>query len=508
MIKNNLMKFICFFVVAVLAAGTAISQPTKQVRGTWINLPYQDFRNKYMNPVHLNYTDPLFWHTKMKEYSQMGITYVIIMAVANDEKSFYPSKFMEPAFAAGVESPVEAIMNSADEFGMKVFMSCGWAIDQFEDIRKPEIKLIQQKIMKETAELFGKHKSFYGWYLPVEDSLSPEFSDHSIDAVNVLTETARQLTPNRKVMISPYGIWSANLKGKRFADQIKKLRVDIIAYQDEVGCVREPFPMKRMKENFKMLGKIHEDTNIEFWANAESFTWEERTNSRESALIPAAFPRYLSQIVGAEMSGAKEIVSFSIYGIMDKPTSRMPIGQPLGAAKYYMDYMDWKNGVGRWPLLEKTLRGDVKNAATGKSVKFNTASSSENNPGNLTDNSFGHEDYNDKNWLSFDNGVMDFEIDLEQKTDIKSVSVRFLHYKKKSIFIPRIVHIYVSEDGKGFKKVNTIAMDKFPNDLHDCWIDIALVDGLEETARYIKVVAEGDKNGQILCDEVLVNPIL
>lgn len=40
--------------------------------------------------------------------------------------------------------------------------------------------------------------------------------------------------------------------------------MDIIAYQDEVGCVREPMPMQRMKENFKLLNTIHKEAGIRF----------------------------------------------------------------------------------------------------------------------------------------------------------------------------------------------------------------------------------------------------
>ena len=34
---------------------------TLPVTGTFINLPYQDVRNKYTNPQHLDYTDPDMW---------------------------------------------------------------------------------------------------------------------------------------------------------------------------------------------------------------------------------------------------------------------------------------------------------------------------------------------------------------------------------------------------------------------------------------------------------------
>ena len=500
----KIKKSIFFFIVAMAIANISNSQTIKQVRGTFVNLVYQDVRNKYMNPADVNGTDPQLWKTKMREYSDMGVSYVIIMALANEGKSYYPSKFMQHAYPEGRESPVEAIVQAADKYGMKVFLSCGWAYDQDDDVSKPETRAKMIKIMKELCDLFKQNKSFYGWYLPVEQSLAPILSDKAVEDVNSLTSIAKKLTPRRKVMISPYGIWDSEIGTKKFSDQIEKLKVDIIAYQDEIGCVRKPFPMERMKKNFKILGQIHKGTGIEFWSNIESFTWQKKSNSRESALIPAPFPRYLSQIVGATMAGAQDIVSFSVYGIMDNPDSDMPLGQPIWSAKFYNYYMDWLAGRGRWQLLEKTLKGSVPNIATGKTVHFYTKPSSKYNKGNLTDNSFGQENYHDSSWLGFQNGKMIFEVDLDSVKDVNSIALRLLHYSPANIFLPKIIDFYLSNDGISYWKAGTTLPDSFPNDHLDCWIDLGFIDKLKESARYIKVVASGNSDSWIFCDEIIV----
>ena len=69
-----------------------------------------------------------------------------------------------------------------------------------------------------------------------------------------------------------------------------------------------------------------------------------------------------------------------------------------------------------------------------------------------------------------------------------------------------MVDFYISTDGKSYKKVKTIAMETTPNNLHDCWIDIAVANGLKENARYIKVIAENKKGTWLMTDEILVNP--
>ena len=41
------------------------------ITGTFLNLPYQDVRNKYTNPLSMDYTDPAFWEAKVSEMHKM-----------------------------------------------------------------------------------------------------------------------------------------------------------------------------------------------------------------------------------------------------------------------------------------------------------------------------------------------------------------------------------------------------------------------------------------------------
>jgi len=496
-------------IIGFLLLVTSIAQAqsvTKPVRGTFINFVYQDERNKYMNPAGVDMISPDLWRMKIKELSEMGIEYVILMYVANEGKSFYQSDFMPHAYPAGKQSPVEAIMDAADKLNIKVFMSTGWAKDQDDNPRLPAIRAIQMKIMHETANLFSSHKSFYGWYLPCEDVVGPFLSQQAVDAANSLTAEAKKLTPKARVMISPYGLRLSNFEDNIFAEQIAKLNVDIIAYQDEIGCVVETLPLSHMKENFKHLREVHNKTKIELWSNNEFFTWEKGLNVRPSALIPAPFPRFLSQLVGVSRAGVDEVISFAVCGILDKPDSKMPIGQPLFAARAYKDYMDWKSGNGRWPLLEATFNGNLKHEGISKSVSFVNAPSPAYSSGNMTDGKLGIEDYNDKNWLGFEKKDMIVTIDLESKQQIKSVAARFLTYKLMNIFLPTSVEFSVSDDGKKFKTVKTVTMDQYLNDRYDCWIDLAEADHIDENVRFVRVYAINGSAQWIFADEVLVNP--
>ena len=135
----------------------------KPITGTWINLAYKDVRNRYTNPQSFDNTDPELWKAKVRELSAMGIEYLVFMEVANEGKAYYPSQLMPWWYDKDKQSPVEAILDEAARYDMKVFMSTGWAKDQDDNLQDPAIKQRQLQIMEELAVFYKNHKAFYGW---------------------------------------------------------------------------------------------------------------------------------------------------------------------------------------------------------------------------------------------------------------------------------------------------------------------------------------------------------
>lgn len=161
-----------------------------------------------------------------------------------------------------------------------------------------------------------------------------DFAEHAVQSVNTLVEKARVLTPGKKTLISPYGIVNSAFDDPAYERQLAKLKVDIIAYQDEIGCVREQFPLLRLKRSWEKLRAIHDRLGIALWANCETFTWENETNDRASALIPSAYSRLLSQQVAASVAGVETITSFMMYGLFDKPDSPFNWGSQFGRIRH------------------------------------------------------------------------------------------------------------------------------------------------------------------------------
>ena len=451
------------------------------ITGTFLNLPYQDVRNKYTNPLDMDYTDPLFWETKVNEMHSMGMEYIVLMAVANEGYAYYPSRLMPWIYSPALKSPVDAIMDVAAENGMKVFMSIGWAKYQDDNLRDPAIKGRQIEMMKELASIYGSHPAMYGWYLPVEDCFGPVLTDYAVDAVNALTDMARGLTPEAKVLISPYGIFNSDFDDPRYEQQILKLKVDIIAYQDEIGCVRERYPLPRLRENWKKLRAIHDKTDIQMWANCESFAWEKATNDRTSALIPASFSRLLSQLAAATEGGVDRIISFMMYGIYEDPSTPYQIGQPYWSHKAYEDYMAWKNGDRYWKVAERALLGYYGNPA---------------------------REIVDSSWDIRKPGRYETVLEIPEETSVYALLVRMLMCAKDEIDTPDMLVLSYSVDGKNYRLAQIKSCPVFPNTRHDAYVDCILFDNLEGVipadARFVRISYSSPSKTAL--DRVVLNP--
>lgn len=471
--------------LSLFAALQCPAQRPLPITGSWINLFYQDVRNKYSNPEHLDNTSPELWRAKVEQMHRFGIEYIVFMAMANEGLADYPSRIMPHAYSDDNESPVSAIIDEAEKHGMKVFLSIGWAENQDDNLKRPEILNRQLAIMEELADIYGNSKAFYGWYLPVEDCLGPVLPESSVTAINRLVEKVRVLTPGKKTMISPYGFFCSDFDNPKFAEQIGKLKVDIIAYQDEAGCVREEYPLPRLRENWKKISKIHENSGIELWANCELFTWEKGTNSRSSALIPASMSRIAVQLQAATDGGVKKIISFMTCGIIDDGADNFVLGQPVLSKVVADEYGKWKKGDEKYLLLEKSLSGLLKNNV------YDAA-----NP--LFDNVFGDESPNNKAWQKIPAGYKEFIVRTDKS---RKLYLRFLNCGKKNISVPYKVSLSaVNADGaKTLCSVHNV--ESFPNNLHDTWIDGIVLDIPENTPRVIIGIFA---DTTVMIDEIVV----
>ncbi len=170
-------------------------------------------------------------------------------------------------------------------------------------------------------------------------------------------------------------------------------------------------------------------------------------------------------------------------------------------------------------LVENTLqRAAIPNVASHKKVTLNTKPKkyAGENPQALTDGALGGSNFY-ANWLGFEGNDLEAVIDLEQETEIDTISTAFLQVTNHIVFFPENVTYFVSNDLKTFRKLETVA-NASPLTAESKRNDIAYFTSTFQTvkARYIKVVAQNMATAPawhnaagspawIFVDEVIVN---
>ena len=262
--------------------------------GSFLDVAY-DGRLKYANNATRAFSCA-DWATKMSEWRAQGLTLVIFQA-SHDARfgAYYKSAlpFMT-AWPGACVDVVEAVLAAADDLSMQVLLSAEFVgTEDDAPVGNATVMAGRLAIMAELAATHvPQHRSFAGWYFSAEAYLTPYFVPSFFEYLGNLTAAARRLTPGALIFTSPYGTRSA-VADTTFVAQLRALGalgVSVIAYQDEVGCVRAELPVAAVATAWQALRAAHDAAGAgapALWANVESFTWEAAPNDVVSALIPA-----------------------------------------------------------------------------------------------------------------------------------------------------------------------------------------------------------------------------
>jgi hypothetical protein len=309
----------------------------KPIMGSWFEFLHgSDAEGKYWNSTLTQFTEKQ-WRAKVREISETGMQYLILIGVAGRGKTFYPSSLL-PQFSYACADPLEAILSEADDCGIKFFIGNDFFGD-YTNVNKmmtdKDIASLREKAMVEIAEKYGHHKSFYGWYYPNETGLRDTIDERTINYVNRCSQLAHELMPHARTMIAPYGIKSIRVDDN-YVRQLERLDVDIIAYQDEIGVKKTR--LGYAGKYFEQLYYAHTKAGrARLWADMEVFAFE--GGVYKSALIPADFSRILHQMEDISPY-VENILIYQYIGMMNKPGSIAFAGHP-DSAKLYTDYMNW-----------------------------------------------------------------------------------------------------------------------------------------------------------------------
>ncbi|MDR0331832.1 MAG: DUF4434 domain-containing protein [Dysgonamonadaceae bacterium] len=315
----------------------------KPIVGSW----FQFEHHNQVGSKHWNAALPQFtteqWKTVVREMWEIGMEYLVLLSVAYEGKTYYPSE-IKPRHDFVCPDPMEAVLTAADELGVKFFISNDYWTDWdrvHHGMTDSEAWYLREKGMNEVVEKYGHHKSFYGWYYPHETELKEVFSQYAFDYTNRCSKIVRSLTPNALTMIAPYGTQYVKYNEK-FIKQLDSLDIDIICYQDEVGVYK--IEVGEVAQYFELLYKMHTKAGrSRLWADIEMFDFEAEVY--HSPAIPAKFERVLEQMKCVSPY-VEHTLCFQYQGFMNKPGTTAFAGLKEGTEKLYTDYMNWLNNIG------------------------------------------------------------------------------------------------------------------------------------------------------------------
>lgn len=321
-------------------AGTqaeAAPRAIKPISGSWFEFQHHaTVEGVDWNPACARFSAEQ-WDAKVREIAETGMDYLVLMATALYYRAFYDSSIFAK-WHLECPNPLEAVLSAADKYGVKFFIGGGFYGDwkSPDTIRDPVAAKKRLQAIEELTNLYGHHKSFYGWYWPDEAFINPYYSQEFIQYVNDCSRLARQLTPKAQIMIAPYGTRRAK-PDDTYVRQLDALDVDIVAYQDEVGVRKSK--VTETSAFYEGLRKAHDRARkAKIWADLEIFEFQGEVYN--SALMPAPFRRVVRQME-AVSPWVDKILVYQYLGMMNKPGSEAFAGCPA-STRLYTDYRNWR----------------------------------------------------------------------------------------------------------------------------------------------------------------------
>ena len=308
-----------------------------KIGGTWFEFfHHSKVEGAYWNAACRSFTEAQ-WRQKIQEISGLGMKYLVLLcsSLAYDDhaESYFaggPYPFPENMIC---KNPIEILLDEADRQELRVFMSCGfygnWT-HTYENMKSLEVRNRAFTAMDELYSQFGRHRSFFGWYLPDETGLDENgFPAFFIDYVNTYHAKIRELNPSLPLLIAPYGV-SRVQASESFVAQLEQLDCDFVAYQDGVGVRHSA--LEKVSEYFSALNAAHKKASrSRIWADVELFAFEGEVY--HSPLIPAPIQR-VEQQLSAVAPYVEEILVYQYQGMMNPPNSPAFLEHPDSCALY------------------------------------------------------------------------------------------------------------------------------------------------------------------------------
>lgn len=243
---------------------------------------------------------------------------------------------------------IGTLLSQADRHDMRVMLGVGrsgdtnllWEFDKPGwTARNAAALAIARRVAGDLWRLYGRHRSFYGWYSTHEMNDLARSSAY----LNPLADFCHALSPDRPFLTAPAGTPIIT------KESLAASKVDIFAYQDAVGTGYVPHvytwqPERRiamLDTLFREYADLHRGSGKHLWADLE--VWEMDGKSGYSNAYPAAFSRVRRQIA-IESRYAEALTAYAWHGYLQAPGGQGASADPR-AVRLYEAYREHVRSV-------------------------------------------------------------------------------------------------------------------------------------------------------------------
>lgn len=242
-------------------------------------------------------------------------------------RAYYPSELYPARMPIASSDPLETIMDEADKLGMHVMPGVGnYAFFDYT----PDSLRWCTNVADELWRRYGRHPSFYGWYLSHEQGgglCMPGLGDPAlqrrdmVDFFRTFTAHVKRYAPDKPVLLAtnPYGLRGAE-------DTYRQL----LPHVDILG----PFGFHRMPEGdltggeaAALLQSLCDEAGCHLWLDLETFVFRNGVELH---------PRPVGELIGdlRRFANFEKVLHYQFPGLMSAPQMTRQPGGPASVTLY------------------------------------------------------------------------------------------------------------------------------------------------------------------------------
>lgn len=300
---------------------------TEMIEGAWIGIYHWSEKEGLHWNKDIREMTSENWKEMVRAMHSIGMTTIVIQEVFRNEeyvgaheltmesyagKAFYPSRLYGGRMDVACEDPLEAILSEADLLDMDVLVGVGmFAWFDFT----PESLKWHKAVSEELWRMYGRHESFYGFYVSEECAGNLYNSETDPERIvmrkNEIVEFFKEfkahtdsMAPGKPVMLA------TNSMGVPFgADAYPRMLENL-----DILC---PFGFARMPEGdltgyeaAQMLQEFCDDAGSHLWFDLEAFLFNPDIS---------LYPRPIDQIVGdlTLLDNFEKILCYQFPGVFN-----------------------------------------------------------------------------------------------------------------------------------------------------------------------------------------------